>query len=243
MTVKRFGRGAHKKDETQEMDHEESIQLDAANCYLLGGMSSEDRERFEAHFFECPVCSEEVRAGAIFAENLKSVLEKESLRSLPDRGRPGSSEDPRAPRWKKWFSGLRLPVLVPYAACLLVGLFAFQQHRELALLRQPQAVPSYELRLARGADTIVVRPGVLRFVLSFDLPEGYTSAYYLCEIRSGDGALKDMVRHPVPKAGAPLLVELPARLYPAGKYTLLVRAEDSKSPGLRYPFTLEYRQE
>ena len=225
------------------MDHEESVQRDAASSYLLSELSGEDREQFEAHFFECRVCAEEVRAGAVFAENLKSVLAKESLRSLPDRGRPGVSEETRAARWRSWFSGLRLPMLVPYAACVLIGLFAFQQHRELALHQVSQAVPAYELRLARGSDTIVVRPDTLRFVLSFDLPEGYTAAYYLCEIRSGDGTLKDMVRHPVPKAGAPLLVELPVRSYPAGRYTLTVRPENSQSSGSRYPFTLEYRQE
>lgn len=242
-----MSRKDHKEDETQEMDHEESVQGDAASSYLLSELSGKDRDRFEAHFFECRVCSEEVRAGAVFAENLKSVLEKESLRSLPVRGRPGVSEETRVGRWKRWFSGLRLPMLIPYAACLLMGLFTFQQHRELALHRQSQAVPAYELRLARGSDTIVVRPEALRFVLSFDLPEGYTAAYYLCEIRSGDGTLKDMVRHPVPKAGAPLLVELSARSYPAGKYTLMVRPENSTSlpasPESRYPFTLEYRQE
>ena len=223
------------------MDHEESIQLDAAGKYLLGELSGDDRERFEAHYFECPVCTEEVRAGAIFAENLKSVLVKESLRSLPDHDRPGVSEEPRAPWWKIWTSGLRMPMLVPYAACLVVGFLAFQQRRELAELQRPQAVASYELRLARGSDTIVVSTDAQRFLLSFDLPEGYTAAYYVCEIRTGDRALKDMIRHPRPKAGAPLLISLSARAYPAGKYTLIVRPEESNSPGLRYPFTLEYK--
>ena len=241
--MKRLDHRDHKKDETHEMDHEESIQLDAASRYLLGEMSGDDRERFEAHYFECPVCAEEVRAGAIFAENVKSVVAGESLRSLPNRVRPGVSEEPRTARWKGWLPGLRLPMLVPYAACLVVGLFAFDQHRELALLRQPQAVSAHELRLARGTDTIVVRPDAQRFMLSFDLPEGYTAAYYICEIRSADGALSDMVRHPKPKPGEPLLVELPTRLYAAGKYTMLVHPESSTSPGLRYPFTLEYRQE
>jgi len=241
--VKRLNDRDHNQDETHEMDHEESIQLDAASSYLLGELSGHDRERFEAHFFECPVCSEEVRAGAIFAENLKSVLARESLRSLRSHDRPGVSEEPRAAWWKRWFSGMRLPMLAPYAACVAVGFFAWQQQRELTLLRQPQAVSSYELRLARGVDTIVVRPDALRFMLSFDLPEGYTAAYYVCEIRSGSGDLKDMVRHPKPKAGAPLLVELPANRYAAGKYTMMVQAEGSPSPGLRYPFTLEYRQE
>lgn len=59
------------------MDHETAVQLQAAERYLLDQFSPEERREFEEHFFCCPECASEVRAGSILAANLKAVLREE----------------------------------------------------------------------------------------------------------------------------------------------------------------------
>ena len=50
------------------MDHAEAVRTLAAERYLLEEMPPEERDAFEAHFFECTACAEAVEAGASIAE-------------------------------------------------------------------------------------------------------------------------------------------------------------------------------
>ena len=59
---------------TQPMEHDWATRLVAAERYLLGELSDAERDQFEEHFFDCPACAEEVRAGAIFEANARAVF-------------------------------------------------------------------------------------------------------------------------------------------------------------------------
>jgi anti-sigma factor RsiW len=55
------------------MDHNEALQLQAAEKYVLGELSQSLRDKFEEHFFECPECALDVKAVAGFVDNARAV--------------------------------------------------------------------------------------------------------------------------------------------------------------------------
>ena len=57
------------------MEHQSAVELRFAERYLLGELSPDETARFEAHFFECAFCADEVRQGARLVANLKAVLQ------------------------------------------------------------------------------------------------------------------------------------------------------------------------
>ena len=65
------------------MDHSEAVELMATERYLLGELPAEQREAFEAHFFECYECALDVRAEAAFLKEAKAQL-PQMTRSVPD---------------------------------------------------------------------------------------------------------------------------------------------------------------
>jgi anti-sigma factor RsiW len=55
------------------MNHDEAVQLMATEKYLLNELTPEQREAFEAHFFECVDCAKDVRAGDSLVRSVKEV--------------------------------------------------------------------------------------------------------------------------------------------------------------------------
>ena len=64
------------------MEHEEAVRSQAAQNYVAGKLSEPQRGAFEAHFFDCPECAEEVRWEQIFMANLAAVRREESAKSV-----------------------------------------------------------------------------------------------------------------------------------------------------------------
>jgi anti-sigma factor RsiW len=56
------------------VEHQSVVDLRFPERYLLGELSPDETVEFEAHFFECALCAEEVRLGAHLVDNLKAVL-------------------------------------------------------------------------------------------------------------------------------------------------------------------------
>ena len=58
------------------MDHEQVEKDKIVERFLLGDLSEAQREGFERHFFDCPLCSEDMRIAEIFRSNaLDNFLE------------------------------------------------------------------------------------------------------------------------------------------------------------------------
>jgi hypothetical protein len=60
------------------MEHEQAIEIEAAERYVLGRLSAEEHEAYEEHFFSCQECAEEVRWVAIFNANARQVLSEQA---------------------------------------------------------------------------------------------------------------------------------------------------------------------
>lgn len=59
------------------MDHQSAVDRNLTERYLLGELDSAESADFEAHFFECPICAEDVRRATRLVANLKAVFREE----------------------------------------------------------------------------------------------------------------------------------------------------------------------
>ena len=53
------------------MTHNDAKITHAVERYFLGELSGAEAEDFEAHYFDCPECAEEVRILVLFVVNLE----------------------------------------------------------------------------------------------------------------------------------------------------------------------------
>src|SRR5688572_13802191 len=88
------------------MNHEETIGTHTVERYSLDEMTSDEREAFEQHYFECNECWADVRRAEIFAQNARLVRLERKTEADKDNVRPFP---PRPMRW-----------MVPVAAALLM---------------------------------------------------------------------------------------------------------------------------
>jgi hypothetical protein len=223
------------------MQHAEAIRSMASEKYLLNELTLELREEFEEHFFGCPECALEVRAGAAFLEHSKIVLATPVHKEKPAPFAAAQSHG-----WRGW---LRPSVVVPVMAMLLVVIgyqnFAtLRRPRATAELRTPQILPSLSLVSARGGSvpTVAVAPDK-SFVLYVDVPTENRFTSYRCELRNPAGTLEWSVPVSTEAAKNTLLLHVPAGSVNPGAYTLFVRGITAGSESgfvlARYPFELQ----
>jgi Putative zinc-finger len=67
------------------MEHNEAQQNEAVDRYLLNEMSEAEADAFEAHFFDCSRCAEEVRAGSRMITAGQAAARRESAKVVPIR--------------------------------------------------------------------------------------------------------------------------------------------------------------
>jgi len=211
------------------MEHEQATTLMAAERYLLGELTDAERDQFEEHFFDCAVCAEDVRRGAIFRANARAVF--------ADRPRQASVQ----PGWWDW---IRLaPVPAASVACLvalLAGGLGYEAvatrrlQREVAELRAPQSYPVFFLRgFTRGAEQPIEMPATSQFVgLSLDLTPGQTFGHYFGEVSGESGGVLFTVPLAKPKTPGELHLLIPVSSLELGKrYRLVIRGLDEPSTG------------
>ncbi len=99
------------------MDHSEALQQMAAERYLLNELTPDTREAFEAHFFDCPECALDLRAGAAFVKESKAQLPG-LTGALPVPSRSGNLRVKR--EW--WLGWLQPAFAAPVFATLLLVL-------------------------------------------------------------------------------------------------------------------------
>lgn len=228
------------------MDHQEAVQVQAVERYLLDELSPTDREQFEEHFFDCHACAAEVKAGAVLVANARAVFQDAAGRAAPQRS-----------GWRAeiggWLRAIRAPYAVAFAAVVLL-LAAYQGlvripalETELARLRAPQAYPAFFLRAAsRGDDQVIEIPRGAQFVgFSLDIPPGQAWSDYACEVveESGRTVLSIAASAPA-SAGLPLNVLIRSSEMRPGRYALILRGRAGGSPAVelgRYRFTVQLK--
>ncbi len=86
------------------MNHNEAMQHMAAERYLLNELTPEDRDAYEAHFFDCQDCALDLRAASAFVEEAKIQLP-----ALSSAGRTQSTPSPVRPARKSWLNWVITP--------------------------------------------------------------------------------------------------------------------------------------
>jgi hypothetical protein len=200
------------------MDHTESIRLMAAEKYLLGELTPEQREQFEEHFFDCQACALDVRAGAALVEHSKVVLAEPvavSPARTPVAAKPG--------RWA-W---LRPAFVVPVLAVLLVvvgyqNLVTYPQLKQLA--SNPQILPWASINVStRGTSTtqMSTRPGE-GFHLLVNIPPDSQYASYTFDLSNPSGRLEWSRTVPATSSDEARSIYVPGANQEQGVYTLAV---------------------
>ncbi len=219
------------------MQHQEALATKAPERYLLGEMSEPERFDFEAHYFDCPACADDVRAGAALARGLKAVCAE-------DAGLRPQTAVVREVRRGGWFSWLPSPLAPSMAAVALGCLAAWQAFVVIPPLRwaaAPQALSPIVLRAAaRGEEqAIVIRRDQAVSLLSLDVNSADSGAPLNYEVIAPGGAVRHKGAALAPPAGSPLIVVLPnAAIHQPGAWALLLRNAEGAEIA-RYPFSVQ----
>lgn len=211
------------------MDHQIAIRDKLAERYLLNELDDRVREDFEEHYFTCERCAEDVRQGARFIENTRSVFEEEAAAPAP-RTAPTRHE------WLRWIWN-PLPAYALAAALALAVIV--QRSPDGALVQQPRAISAVELRPAtRGTpQTVRVAPdaGVVELMVGVAAGKSYR-----CTITNRQGEVLSVIETPVVQTSQLILLIPPDQLR-NGPFRLSVRSESGAGEAFTedYEFTTE----
>lgn len=224
------------------MDHHRAVQSLAVECYLLGDMSPREREDFEEHFFECPVCAEDVRNATQFMAEAKDVLAAEPARA--DDRRPRLNPRPK----RTWFAWLQPQFAA--AAIALLAVVCIAETIAIPRLRDranssdsPRLVASAFLKpQTRGTPAILKAAAGQPLILMFDLPESSATVLQFA-VNSVNGKVEFTLTSPAPAAGEMATLSIPKLELQPGSYMLVVTApsvtgQDGQELG-RFPFQLQ----
>jgi hypothetical protein len=227
------------------MDHDVVVRQKMTERFLLGELEPEALQDFEEHFFGCPDCARDVRAGSLFVEQSKIVLAEKSEALAAGLPATGSSQAKRG-----WLSWLRPGFVVPVMALLLVvvgyqNLVTYPQlHRAL---ESPRVLPFASVNVGTwgsGGQVIPIRPGE-GFLLFVRVPPDGGYLRYVAELYNPAGKLEWTLAIPVSSAQDQWPVQVPGANREAGSYILAIRgitaAGESKEVG-RASFELQIQK-
>lgn len=227
------------------MDHDVVVRQKMTERYLLGELDPEVRDEFEAHFFDCPDCAVDVRAGALFVDQSKVVLAQES--QPVSAGSPATTPIPVTPGWFAW---LHPAFAVPLMA-LLLAVIGYQNlvtyPRMQQALNSPQVLPWAAVNVGTfgsGGPVISARPGE-GFLLFVRIPPDGSFSSYVADLHNPTGKLEWSLTIPASSAQDQWPVQVPGAQREAGTYALVVRgvtpAGESKEVG-RASFELQIQK-
>jgi len=208
------------------MTHNDAVENYATERYLLGEMTEAERQSFEAHYFECEPCADDLRAGSRMRDGVAAgLLVAPAVRT----SRPVRTYS----HYVSWAAAASLALVAGYEGMLL------RQQPPMA----PQALAPVTLRAAtRGAEAEVpVTAGATAVTLAvpLDVAAGTAIRY---EVRSADGRVAASGTTDAPAGGAPLLVMLPVwTVAPDTHYIFAVQRSAYRSPIDQFGFVVRAR--
>src|SRR5271165_5867194 len=190
------------------MDHNQAIELNAAEKYVLRELPEDLQEAYEQHFFDCSICAADIKAAAIFAETTREIFAEEHDHPATDPER-GSV-------WSRW---LRPAIAVPVFATLLL-LVGYQN---LVTIPQLKSGPTASLQVLNtfslaAADS---RGGAVRIPLS----RGKGFAQFLCQLRDDSGRVLHQVTVTAEQANKTVELFVPAGMMHPGTYSIVIAGD------------------
>lgn len=198
------------------MTHEQAVKIQAVERYFLGELTDEQRDAFEAHYFDCKECFDQVQLSQDFQHHAHAVMEDEPARA-PE---PGSK-----PSWLAALLGdFRRPAMAFVSAMLLFAVgTGLYQHSKIVSLKAPRVETTYMLAgESRGAAKLVEvsRNSTLSLRVEFSRKPEFVS--YKAQIVSESRKVKDSLPIPSDQTDESVTVSLPASTLDPGNYALVV---------------------
>jgi Putative zinc-finger len=197
------------------MSHEEAVSIQAAERYLLGELTDEQRDAFEAHYFDCQSCFQQVQLATEFLHHARKALEAE----------PAKDPEPH-PGWlAAIFGDFRRPAMAFVSAMLLcaIGIGAYQ-YEVISGLREPRVEARYTLAGdAKGgpAKTVnVARNTALSLRVDYLRKPEFVS--YRAQILNEAGKPVYSMAIPASQTEDSVVVSVLADTLKAGRYSLVV---------------------
>jgi hypothetical protein len=226
------------------MDHNEAIEIQAAVKYVLGELSSPQRDEYEEHYFDCAECATDLKVLATFADTTREVLYANRFAA--------SATSPIA-GWRRWFQ----PVVAIPAFAALVFVIVYQYTVTIPQARTRSSSTSAQLFVSsRAPKMVITRSGEDLpkysvhpndpFPLKFDFTPASPAETYDCQILDESGLSLLHVRVPGSFANKELNLVIPANQLKPGHYSLVFTAEPgakdqpAKAEVLRLSFAVEF---
>jgi hypothetical protein len=204
------------------MDHEVVVREKMTERYLLDELKPEVRDEFEEHYFVCPECARDIRAGFEFVEQSKVVMaEDQEPLSLA----ASAEAEIARPGWFAWF---RLNFAVPALALLLavVGYQNLVTYPTLkAALKQPRVLPWASVNLGTyGGDAQPIGvPQGAGFLLLVRIPPDGAYTQYIADLYNPKGGLEWSLAFPANSGQDEWPMQVPGASRESGRYKLAVR--------------------
>jgi hypothetical protein len=212
------------------MNHNDALKLSATERYLHGDLDGTLRDEFEAHFFDCADCANELRLGAAMLDQMKLELVKEPRTKVTPKAVKRSSP------WPAWAGAIAASLLVVIGYQNLVQVPHLKT--ELAALNSPQLLPSVSLVDGVGrADELPsasVKPGS-SVLLNVDIPTDDHYISYAVSVLDPAGHQVWAIPISAPQAKDTLSIKMPVKESQTGIYTLII---EGLTPGAK-PIAVE----
>ena len=217
------------------MDHKLAEETGTVERYLLNELAPEERLAFEEHLFDCPVCGDLVRSGAISIDNVREVLREEPSKAMATETGGGLL------KWAAWF---RPASLIPsFAALALVAIVCYQNFVYIPSLERPEVLTDNVIApVARsGGQVITVDRSRPLFNMNFAVDSPQVYALYTCDFQlQGKGTVLKMDSGPRQYASFTLDLLLPVKLFPPGHYVMILRPKTEPATEIqRYEFVVQ----
>ena len=222
------------------MDHKLAVNSGTVERYLLNELPPDERLAFEEHLFDCPTCGDLVRNGTIAIDNIKQVFREE-----PDRAIATGAEEERRAKWRSaWAGWFRPAALIPSLAALaLAAVVCYQGLVYIPSIERPEVLSDNVIApVTRGAGPVIsVDRSRPLFNLNFEVDSPRAYPRYTCEFQSqGRGTVLKMDSGKRQFASFTLSLLVPARVFPAGNYVMIVRPEGEPNTEIqRYEFVIQ----
>jgi hypothetical protein len=235
------------------MTHTDAASTQAVERYLLGELTLEQRDEFEAHAFDCLECADGLQAAAVFLDVGRAVLREERSGAIAAASRPIAEPAARPRSWLGWLTPSSLVPTYAWASAfvLLLGFSLYQNVVTLPALRNasaPRALSAFSFVSSgtRGATALVIAAPVRQpFLLFFDIPPGGRHASYHCVIIAEDGTPQVAIEVSAAQARDTVQLFVPAGRLSVGPNTLVITgmngADGTNQEIARYPFVLQGR--
>jgi len=210
------------------MDHGAAVKISAAERYVTGDLSQDERDEFETHFADCSGCLNDVWTATAFAANARAVFEERLTRRA----------EPERAGWLTW---LRWQTAVPtFAAVVLAVVAGYQAMVTMPALRAPlgmaAAVPLDDA--TRSTPRAIEQGSPLHFEIAV-ATQAETARLWV-ELAEGSGKILTGGYLDKPAPGEPLAVLFPGKPGP-GHYAVVVRSGESGPQLARGEFDIQPR--